>query len=300
MGHDDRPHAGFSWWATVPGGGGPYENPTFFKNGKSFPMKGFKTDLVGDAALEFLDTRASQSSPFALYLPFYAPHTPYNYQPDHYRAPYEGSDFPCFPRRLKNPRQNPGLATHHGNTESMRGFSALVTGADTQLGRVVEKLKQMGVYEDTVIVFTSDQGWSAGHHGVWGKGNGTWPFNMYDTAIGVPLIWSHPGHVAAGRTESTMVSSYDFFATLLDYLGISNPHRTAGLSYSDLLRGRRPRGSVTPSSSNTPVFVASARTAGSTSNAIPADRNSTTCAKMYTKSTIWRPNRHKRRPIHAL
>ncbi|MCL4841872.1 MAG: sulfatase-like hydrolase/transferase [Bryobacteraceae bacterium] len=240
MGHDDRPHAGFSWWATIPGGGGPYQNPTFYKNGKTIPMKGFKTDLVGDAALEFLDTRKGQNHPFALYLPFYAPHTPYNYQPDQYRAPYEGSDFPCFPRRSKNPRQNPGLAAHHGNPESMRGFSALVTGADSQLGRVVEKLKQMGVYEDTVIVFTSDQGWSAGHHGVWGKGNGTWPFNMYDTAIGVPLIWAHPGKIAAGRVESTMVSSYDFLATLLDYLGIANPHQTAGLSYADLLRGRRP------------------------------------------------------------
>lgn len=240
MGHDDRPHAGFSYWATVPGGGGPYTDPTFFKNGETVPMKGFKTDLVGDAALEFLDNRAGASNPFALYLPFYAPHTPYNYQPDVYREPYQGSDFPCFPRLSKNPRQNPGLAAHHGNTASMHAYSALITGADAQLGRVVEKLKKMGVYEDTVIVFTADQGWSAGHHGVWGKGNGTWPFNMYDNGIGVPLIWSHPGRIPAGRTESTMVSSYDFFATLLDYLEIPHRTRTAGLSYAPILRGRRP------------------------------------------------------------
>jgi choline-sulfatase len=241
MGHDDRPHAGFSYWATIPGGGGPYQDPTFFKNGETIPMKGFKTDLVGDAALEFLDTRKNSRDPFALYLPFYAPHTPYNYQPEVYREPYAGSDFPCFPRLPKNPRQNPGLAAHHGNTESMRAYSALITGADAQLGRVVEKLRQMGALEDTTIVFTADQGWSAGHHGVWGKGNGTWPFNMYDNAIGVPLVWSHPGRIPAGRTQSTMVSSYDFFATLTDWLGIAHERRTAGLSYAALLRGGRPK-----------------------------------------------------------
>jgi len=238
MGHDDRPHAGFSWWATVPGGGGTYRDPEFFKNGQTLPMKGFKTDLVGDAALEFLDTRKASPDPFALYLPFYAPHTPYNYQPDVYRAPYPGDEFPCFPRLPKNPKQNPGLAAHHGNTESMRAYSALITAADAQVGRVVEKLRQMNALEDTVIVFTADQGWSAGHHGVWGKGNGTWPFNLYDNAIGVPLIWSHPGRIAEGRKEETMVSSYDFFATLLDYIGIAGQTRTAGLSYASLLRGR--------------------------------------------------------------
>ena len=240
MGHDDRPHAGFSYWATVPGGGGAYKDPVFFKNGETIPMKGFKTDLVGDAAVEFLDSRKNSRDPFALYLPFYAPHTPYNYQPDRYREPYQGSTFPCFPRLPRNPRQNPSLASHHGNEESMRAYSALITGADAQLGRVVEKLRQMGALEDTTIVFTADQGWSAGHHGVWGKGNGTLPFNMYEAAIRVPLIWSHPGRIPAGRTQPAMVSSYDFFDTLLDLLGISHQTRTAGRSYAALLRGSRP------------------------------------------------------------
>lgn len=246
MGHDDRPHAGFSYWATIPGGGGPYQDPVFFKNGETTPMKGFKTDLVGDCAIEFLDRQKDSRQPFALYLPFYAPHTPFNYQPDVYRAPYASSKFDCFPRGAKHPWQNPGLANNHNNEESMRAYSALVAGADANIARVLDKLKQIGADGDTTVIFTADQGWSAGHHGVWGKGNGTIPFNMYDSAIGVPLIWCHPGRIRPGARNATMVSSYDFFPTLIDWLGLSpatSDAKTstpqAGLSYASLLRGRK-------------------------------------------------------------
>ncbi len=235
MGHDDRPHAGFSYWATIPGGGGPYKDQTFLKNGQSVPTQGFKTDRVGDFAIEFLDQQKSSRNPFALYLAFYAPHTPFNYQPDVYREPYAGSKFNCFPRGPAHPWQNPDLASHQNNEASMRAYSALISGADSNIGRVVEKLRKMGALEDTTIVFTADQGWSAGHHGVWGKGNGTVPFNMYDSAIGVPLIWSHPGRIRPG-TNSTMVSSYDFLPTLTDWLGMP-AKGPAGQSYASLLRG---------------------------------------------------------------
>ena len=77
------------------------------------------------------------------------------------------------------------------------------------------------------MIFTADQGWNAGHHGVWGKGNGTVPFNMYEESLRVPLIWNHPGRIAAGRTPAPMVSSYDYFPTILDYLGVKAAPRPA-------------------------------------------------------------------------
>lgn len=241
MGHDDRPHAGFSYWATVPGGGGTYKDPALFKNGETIPTNGYKTDIIGDCALEFLDRQKQSKQPFALYMPFYAPHTPYNYTLEKYRDGYAGSKFSCFPRLPKHPWQNPGLAGNHLNEESMRAYSALITGADANIGRVLDKLSQIGALEDTTVVFTADQGWSAGHHGVWGKGNGTIPFNMYDSAIGVPLVWSHPGRIKQGRI-GTMVSSYDFFPTLMEWLDLRvqpSPVRP-GLSYANLLHGRKP------------------------------------------------------------
>jgi len=241
MGHDDTAQCGFSYWATIPGGGGPYRDQVFVKNGKTVPTKGFKTDRVGDFALEFLDTEKNSKSPFVLYMPFYAPHRPFNYQPDDYRDPYRGSKFPCYPDTPPHPWQNPGLASHHGDDQAKLGYSALITAADANMKRVLDKLEQMGAAEDTLVIFTGDQGWNAGHHGVWGKGNGTYPFNMYEESIGVPMIWSHPGRIAAGRVESAMVSHYDFLPTLLDYLDVpySPQGFRAGQSYAPLLRGKR-------------------------------------------------------------
>jgi arylsulfatase A-like enzyme len=243
MGGDENAQAGFSWWATVPGGGGPYRDAEFVKNGKRAPTQGYKTDRVGDHALEFLDSRRGRDNPFYLLVPFYAPHTPYNYQPDEYRKPYEGSDFACFPRTEIHPWQNRGLRAHHVNQASMHAYSALITGLDANVGRVLRKLEEMGARENTLVVFTADQGWNAGHHGVWGKGNGTWPFNMYEESIQVPMIWNHPGKIGAGRVVTQMVSSYDYFPTILDYLGIDagRDRKRVGRSYAPLVRGQSPR-----------------------------------------------------------
>ncbi|MEZ5357113.1 MAG: sulfatase-like hydrolase/transferase, partial [Bryobacteraceae bacterium] len=111
------------------------------------------------------------------------------------------------------------------------------------VGRVVKRLEEMGVRDDTLVVFSADQGWNAGHHGVWGKGNGTWPFNMYEESIRVPLVWNHPGRIKPGQTLDPMVSSYDYFPTILDYLGIAAPRdpKRVGRSYAGFLRGRKPR-----------------------------------------------------------
>ncbi|QOY91112.1 sulfatase family protein [Paludibaculum fermentans] len=237
MGDDDKAQRGFSYWHTVPGGGGTYRDPEFVTNGTRRKLTGYKTNLVTDGALEFLDT--VRNKPFVLHLPFYAPHTPYDYQPEEFREPYRSSNFSCFPDAPKHPWQNPELAQHHGQRASKLGYSALITGMDHNIGRVLQRLDQMGVRENTLVIFTADQGWSAGHHGVWGKGNGTWPFNMYEEALRVPLIWTHPGRISADRVIPSLVSSYDFFPTILDYLEVPAPKggRRPGRSYTRLLRG---------------------------------------------------------------
>jgi arylsulfatase A-like enzyme len=243
MGHDDQAQRGFTYWATVPGGGGPFKDVEFVKNGQRVQTTGFKTDRVGDFALEFLDQQKGKQNPFYLLVPFYAPHTPYDYQPEQYRAPHNNSDFSCYPRDEAHPWANRGLKNHHRNTRSMHAYSALISGVDANVGRIVERLEQMGVRDDTLIVFTADQGWNAGQHGFWGKGNGTWPFNMYEESIRVPLIWNHPGRIKPGQTPRQMVSSYDYFPTILDYLGVKAPAdpRRVGRSYAGILRGQNPK-----------------------------------------------------------
>jgi arylsulfatase A-like enzyme len=137
--------------------------------------------------------------------------------------------------------QNPSLAAHHGNRESMRAYSALITGMDHNVGRILARLEELKLRDDTLIVFTADQGWNAGHHGVWGKGNGTWPLNMYEESLRVPLIWNHAKRIKPGQVLPAMVSSYDYFPTILDYLGIAAPRdRTMlGQSYVPAMTGGR-------------------------------------------------------------
>ncbi len=242
MGDDDKAQRGFTYWATIPGGGGPYKDQTFIRNGEKVLKPGHKTDAVGDFALEFIDHQTAEK-PFYLLVPFYAPHTPFDYQPEAYRKPFEKSQFSCFPRTPMHKWQNKGLAKMHGNEEAFRSYSALITGADHNIGRILQRLKDKGLRDDTLVIFTADQGWNAGHHGVWGKGNGTWPFNMYEESLRVPLIWNHPARIKPGTVETGMVSSYDYFPTILDYVGVKaqeDPKR-AGRSYLPLLEGKRIR-----------------------------------------------------------
>lgn len=241
MGVDDQAQAGFTFWATVPGGGGTYKDPGFVKNGQKLDSKGFKTDLQGDYALEFLDSVSGK--PFVLMMPFYAPHTPYDTYPERDAGSWDQVRAGCYPDTPMNANQNSNLAKNIGQLESKQAYSALVAGADINVGRVLRKLDAMGVRENTVVIFTADQGFNCGHHGVWGKGNGTVPYNLYEESIRVPMIWNQPRRIAAGRTVEALISSYDFFPTVLDYLGVKPPPRDrkrTGRSYAGFLQGRAP------------------------------------------------------------
>lgn len=242
MGHDESAQRGFTYWATVPGGGGTFKNAEFVRNGKTEKREGYKEDAIGDFALEFLGQQ-SADTPFYLHVPFYAPHTPFDFQPEEDRKHYDNASYSCFPDTAKHPNQNRGLGAHHGNRASMKSYMSLISGADRNIGRVLRLLEQKGWRDNTLVVFTADQGWNAGHHGVWGKGNGTWPFNMYEESIRVPMIWNHPAAIAPGQNITAMVSSYDLFPTMLDYTGLAAPAdpRRVGRSYAAFLRGRKPR-----------------------------------------------------------
>ena len=244
LGADARPQAGFSYWSTVPGGGGRYRDPKFVKDGKRFQRKGYKSDLLGNDALEFIER--NQDRPFFLFLSFYAPHTPLEFQTEQYRAPYGDSQFPCFPDLPMHPshmREMNGRVSGHlrdfGKRHSKLSYSALVTGIDHNVGRVIKRIEELNLSDKTVVIFASDHGFHAGHEGIWGKGNGTVPFNFHERSVRIPLIWSHPGRIPAGRKLTCLVSSYDFLPTLFDYLQLKPPkdERRVGRSYAHLLVG---------------------------------------------------------------
>ena len=78
-----------------------------------------------------------------------------------------------------------------------------------------------------------------GHHGVWGKGNATFPLNLYDTSVKVPFLVRWPGHTEPGRVIRGLYSQYDFFPSLLSMAGISvqAEGRMPGRSFTPVLEG---------------------------------------------------------------
>ena len=110
---------------------------------------------------------------------------------------------------------------------------------DAAVGRLLDRLEADGLAEDTLIVFTSDNGSNMGHHGIFGKGNGTYPVNMYETSVKVPGLFACPGTIPGGRVLTSMRSHYDVYETLLDFVGIpfEKTDDMPGHSFAAELRG---------------------------------------------------------------
>ena len=121
----------------------------------------------------------------------------------------------------------------------IQGYAAATTAMDENVGRILEKLEQDGLMDNTLIIFTGDNGMSMGHHGIFGKGNGTFPLNLYDTAVKVPMIMRVPGATVSGKVEETLLSHYDLFPTIMTYLGLENeiPDHLPGSSFASVLEG---------------------------------------------------------------
>ena len=101
---------------------------------------------------------------------------------------------------------------------------------------MLRTLDELALRSSTLVIFMSDNGMNCGHHGIWGKGNGTRPQNMYDTSVKVPCLFAQPGRIAPAVRDD-LLSGYDVFPTLLDYLGIvdATGRRRPGRSFRGLL-----------------------------------------------------------------
>ncbi|MDB5552597.1 MAG: Sulfatase [Rhizobium sp.] len=110
---------------------------------------------------------------------------------------------------------------------------------DAAIGRVIDEIERQGLTESTLVIFMGDNGMNCGHHGIWGKGNGTSPPNMYDTSIKVPCIIAQPGRIRAGHLSGDLLSGYDVFPTLLEYAGLAEPtgKEKPGRSFASVLAG---------------------------------------------------------------
>lgn len=241
LGDSMSPRHGFSDWFTIGGGGCSYFDPELIENGTLARKKGYVTDLIAEHALERLDALSGQQEPFYLSVHFTAPHSPWEESdhPKEYLDLYRDCRFTATPDLPYHPWQ--AATCPHGRGERrkelLRGYYASITAMDHQIGRLMDRVRELGIENDTVIIFTSDNGMNLGQHGVWGKGNGTFPQNMYDSSVKVPFLISWPGHTARNAVCRELFSHYDILPTLCSLAGCpaDTPQKLPGRSFADWL-----------------------------------------------------------------
>lgn len=245
MGNGHLPQKGFDRWFSVRHPQGEHSGVYGYSDeGTDVPLEGFKTEILTDRALQFMNDWAqnrTDEEPLFLYVGYIGTHGPWRGHPERLVEAYRSSEFPSIPSEPLHPWTNV-LYQNIGNRESLAQYYASVTHIDENIGRLVDRLESLGLRDDTLVVYTSDHGLACGHHGVWGKGNCTTPKNMLETSIRVPMIANHPGLIPSGRSSDAIVDHCDTFLTLLDWAGVTLPddERLANLpgqSYAPLLRG---------------------------------------------------------------
>lgn len=238
MGGDAQPGHGMSYSYTTEGGR-TYTDPTMVLNGQKVEEKGFLTELLTRRACEFLDQQ-SKASPFFLTIGYLNPHMPYSGHPQRYYDMYANAGFESFgiqPAADNALREKEMLADTVGN---IRKCAASVTALDDQLPVLQRKLLEKGLFDNTIAIFTSDNGFLLGRHGYWSKGHASNPINMYDEVMGVPMIWSWPGRIPVDSARPEMVSFYDFFPSVCDAAGIevAKGRNLVGRSYLPVVTNR--------------------------------------------------------------
>jgi uncharacterized sulfatase len=229
---------GFDYFYGFLGGGVSPRNPTLEVDGQTTTVEGMSSDLMGEAAVRFLDQKST--APFALCLHFREPHLPYRPAPDQDAALFANTR-PAIPA-------DKSLDVEQV-TRWTRDYYTSIHAADRNIGRVLDKLDEQKLTSRTIVLFTSDHGYMVGQHLMHTKGNGWWIAggvtgpkrpNMFDDSIRIPLIIRWPGQIAAGSVVDAPITNLDLYPTLLSMLGVTAPAglKLDGRDLSDVIAGK--------------------------------------------------------------
>ncbi len=200
-----------------------------------FTGKQYSHDLIVDEALGFV--RANRERPFLLYLPFTIPHVALQVPSDSL-SEYDGA-FPETPytgTRATGTSYLPHRTPH-------AAYAAMITRMDRDIGRIMDLLVELGLDENTVVFFTSDNGpsWVGGADPDFFESRGGLrgrKAQVYEGGIRVPLIARWPGRVRAGTVSDLPSAFWDYMPTLAELAGASAPADIDGLSFAPTLLGR--------------------------------------------------------------
>lgn len=258
--HLHKDPAGFDHWNILPGQG-VYHNPDFIEMGKRSKRQGYCTDLIADYSIDFLKRR-DKNKPFFLMCHHKAPHRPW--QPDEkHAAMFNDREIP-EPFNLYDHYENRSKAAANATlkvgesmTKSdvkrpippdlkgdalrkwayqyyMRDYLACVQSVDDNVGRLLDYVDSDGIAQNTIVIYTSDQGFFLGDHGYFDKRF------MYEESLRMPFLLRYPKAVKPRTTNRDMVLNLDFAETFLDFAGAKPTPDMQGRSFRRILEGRTP------------------------------------------------------------
>lgn len=217
-----------------------YDPKGDYKNQQPFVGDKFSSEMYADAAVDFLKRSAGDTTPFFAYVAFTSPHDPRNrhpwygtpYDPDTLALPVNYRPRHAFDNgemRVRDEVVVPAPRSKETVRKELADYYGMISEVDTQIGRVIEALRESGKLDNTIVVFAGDNGLAMGQHGLMGKQS------LYDHSIKVPLVVWAPG-VPKGERNEGLCYLYDINPTLSELLGIAPAESVTGRSLARALR----------------------------------------------------------------
>lgn len=218
-------------------GQGKYVDCPIEVNGKVTATQGWVDDVSTDFGVRFL--RDNKDKPFALAIGFKAAHGPFD-PPARYKETYAGETFRPVPNLTSRaiykkdgdePKKKATAKAGKGGPNL--GYFRCITAADDNLGKILKALDDLGLADNTVVIFASDNGYYLGEHTLGDKRS------AYEESLRIPFLVRYPKLANPGRTLDGMVLNVDLAPTLLDYAGVAVPKEMHGRSLRPLLEGTK-------------------------------------------------------------
>ncbi|UFP93261.1 sulfatase [Gloeobacter morelensis] len=201
----------------------------------------YSTDVLTQKAVAFITNSAASDKPFFLFLAPFAPHAPYTPAPRHagryadvppWRPPnyneQDVSDKPTWVQKLRP--ASPQTQTDYD--KERQAYLEMLLAVDDGVESILKALESTGQRENTLVIFTSDNGLTWGEHRWWEKGC------SYEESLRVPMVVSFPGVSTAARQEELLVLNMDLTATIAEAAGIAIPATVDGRSLLPILKGQ--------------------------------------------------------------
>ncbi len=259
--HLKSPPTGFDYSNILPGQG-KYNDPDMIENGELQKYKGYATDIITDSAISWLKRQESSVKPFFLMLHHKAPHANWESDEKHMNMYTEKDislpetfydDYKTRTSQIRDHELHIGSKRHIGTrflpvpeglTEKetkewayqifIKRYLRCVASIDDNIGRVLDYLDKSGMSKNTIIIYTSDQGFFLGDHGIYDKRF------MYESSLRMPFLIRYTQEIKAGSTTEAIVSNLDFASTILDFAHADIPEDIQGRSFKSIALGSIP------------------------------------------------------------